>query len=115
MHLRRGPRTPRRAGQARNRTHRAGERTAPFALYCYIITVIWCALHGHRPHDAADHRRRTPWHTTKTEPSFADMTAKLRRFIIAARFSAAAPGRPTPDEIRAVQHAWAAAGTNDAP
>ena len=38
------------------------------------------------------------------------MAAKLRRVIIAARFSAARPGRPTDAEIRAVQQAWAQAG-----
>jgi hypothetical protein len=38
------------------------------------------------------------------------MTAKLRRVIIAARFSAVRPGRPTDAEIHAVQQAWAQAG-----
>jgi hypothetical protein len=38
------------------------------------------------------------------------MTAKLRRAIIAARFTANAPLRPTDAEIRAVQHTWAQAG-----
>ncbi|MER5753811.1 hypothetical protein [Streptomyces sp. NPDC002088] len=43
------------------------------------------------------------------------MTAKLRRVIIAARFSAVDPAQPTPDEIRAVQHAWATASANTTP
>ncbi|WP_327241645.1 hypothetical protein [Streptomyces sp. NBC_01320] len=38
------------------------------------------------------------------------MVAKLRRVIIAARFTPTRPGRPTDEEIRAVQQAWAAAG-----
>ncbi|MFI6358243.1 hypothetical protein ACIBJF_37780 [Streptomyces sp. NPDC050743] len=50
------------------------------------ITVVWCAVHGHHPSDAAVHRARAPWYTTKTDPSLADMLAKLRRVIIAARF-----------------------------
>lgn len=98
------------AGQARNRVRQAVERTTPFALYCYTIVVIWYALHGHAPADVADRREAQPWYTTKTEPAFADMTAKLRRVIIAARFSPIHAGRPTDAEIRTVQHAWAQAG-----
>jgi len=97
-------------GQARNRTENAVHRTVPFGLYCYTITVIWYTLHGHHPTDAADRREKAPWYTTKTEPSFADMAAKLRRVIIAARFSVIHPRRPTYAEIRAVQEAWAQAG-----
>jgi hypothetical protein len=37
------------------------------------------------------------------------MLIKLRRTLIAARFSAATPGQPTNDEIRSVTAAWAAA------
>jgi hypothetical protein len=90
-------------GQARNRTRDAVERTTPFALYCYTIVVIWYTLHGHHPADAADCRERQPWYTSKTEPAFADMAARLRRTIIAARFTANALLRPTDAEIRAVQ------------
>lgn len=98
------------AGQARNRVRQAVERTTPFALYCYTIVVIWYAAHGHAPADVAERRERQPWYTTKTEPAFADMIAKLRRVIIAARFSPAHAGRPTDPEIRTVQQAWAQAG-----
>lgn len=63
------------AGQARNRTRLAIERTTPFALYCYTIVIVWYPLHGHRPADVADHRERQPWNTTKAEPAFADLTA----------------------------------------
>ncbi|MEV5593779.1 hypothetical protein [Streptomyces sp. NPDC052496] len=101
------------AGQAQGRVRHAVERTLPFAMYSYTITVLWYVLHGHHPDAAAESRRRSPWYVTKTQPSFADMTAKLRRVIIAARISALDPAQPTDDEIRAVQHAWAAAGTND--
>ncbi|MFE7330091.1 hypothetical protein ACFU8W_35035 [Streptomyces sp. NPDC057565] len=96
-------------GQAHNRTRHAVERTVPFGLYCYTITVVWYALHGHHPSDAADHRERAPWYTTKTDPSLSDMVAKLRRTIIAARFLPNRPGQPTDQEIRAVQQAWTAA------
>jgi len=98
------------AGQARNRVRDAVERTTPFALYCYTIVVLWYTLHGHHPADAADRREAAPWYTSKAEPAFADMAAKLRRTIIAARFTAHTPLKPTDAEIRAVQHAWAQAG-----
>ncbi|WP_327243471.1 IS701 family transposase [Streptomyces sp. NBC_01320] len=97
-------------GQAQNRTRSAVERTVPFGLYCYTITVAWYALHGHHPRDVVERRERAPWYTTKAEPALSDMAAKLRRVIIAARFTPTRPGRPTDEEIRAVQQAWAAAG-----
>ncbi|MGX4695355.1 hypothetical protein [Streptomyces sp. JNUCC 63] len=89
---------------------RAVERTVLFSLYCYAITVVRYTLHGHHPRDAAERRERAPWCSTKADPSVADMAAKLRRVIIAARFSPICPGRPTDQEIRAVQQTWAAAG-----
>ncbi|MET8535085.1 hypothetical protein ABZV67_24970 [Streptomyces sp. NPDC005065] len=102
------------AGQAHNRTRAAVERTVPFGLYCYTITVAWYALHGHQPSDVAEHRERAPWYTTKSDPSLSDMVAKLRRVIIAARLMPTRPGQPTEQEIRTVQQAWAAASTNAA-
>ena len=96
-------------GQARNRIQRAVERTVPFGLYCYSITVIWYTLHGHHPADMADRRESVPWYATKSEPSFSDMAAKLRRVIIATRFLPITPGRPTDSEIRAFHQAWASA------
>jgi protein tyrosine phosphatase (PTP) superfamily phosphohydrolase (DUF442 family) len=49
---------------------------------------------------------------TKTHPAFSDITAKLRRTIIAARFMPIDAGQPTDTEIRAVQEAWAAASAD---
>jgi hypothetical protein len=40
------------------------------------------------------------------EPSTADMIAKLRRVLIAARYQPARPGEPTPAEIYAVRLVW---------
>ncbi len=71
------------AGQARNRTARAVERTIPFQFACQAIAVTWYATAGHDPADVDDHRARAPWYTTKAEPSTADMAAKLRRVLIA--------------------------------
>ena len=94
------------AGQARNRTARAVERTIPFQLACQAIATCWYATAGHDPADIEAHRARAPWYTTKTQPSTADMAATLRRVIIAARFKASRPDQPTPEEIRVIRLAW---------
>ena len=93
-------------GQARNRTARAVERTIPFQLACQAIATCWYATAGHDPADVADHRARAPWYASKTQPSTADMAAKLRRVIIAARFKASRPDQPTPEEISILRLAW---------
>ena len=94
------------AGQARNRTARAVERTVPFQLACQAIATCWYATAGHDPADVADRRARAPWYASKAEPSTADMAAKLRRVIIAARFKASRPDQPTPEEISVLRLAW---------
>jgi len=93
-------------GQARNRAARAVERTVPFQLACQAITTTWYATTGHDPADVEDHRARAPWYTTKVQPSTADMLAKLRRVVIAAKFRASHPDQPTPEEIHAIRLAW---------
>ena len=97
-------------GEARNRTRRAVERTVPFGLICFSVVTVWYALHGHAPDDVTGRRTRARWYTTKTEPSYDDMTVKLRRVIIAARFRSPCPEQATPQETRAVLAAWAAPG-----
>jgi hypothetical protein len=96
-------------GQARNRVRKAVERTVPFGLLTMSIVIIWYLEHGHHPADVTERRTESPWYTTKTEPAFEDMLTKLRRTLIAARFSPTRPAQPTPEEILAVQQAWAAA------
>ena len=51
-------------------------------------------------------RTRAPWYHSKTQPSTADMAAKLRRVIIAARFKPSRPDQPTCEEIHAIRLAW---------
>jgi hypothetical protein len=97
-------------GQARNRTARAVERTIPFMLACQALAVCWYATAGHHPADTKARRLDAPWYTTKTEPSTADMTAKLRRVIIAARFKRLYADQPQPEEIHAIRLAWEDAG-----
>jgi hypothetical protein len=94
------------AGQARNRTAAAVERTIPFQLTCQALTAIWYAAAGHDPADIDDRRARAPWYRTKIEPATADMAAKLRRVVIAARFKPSHPEQPTPEEIHAIRLAW---------
>ena len=62
-------------GEARNRTRRAVEQTLPFGLICFSVVTVWYALHGHTPDDVTGHRARARWYTTKTEPSYDDMTS----------------------------------------
>jgi hypothetical protein len=94
------------AGQARNRLAAAVHRTLPFTLVCQSLAVLWYATAGHHPGDVAGHRARAPWYRTKAEPSTADMIAKLRRVLIAAKYRPAHPGEPTPEEFHAVWLAW---------
>ncbi|MGH2867928.1 MAG: IS701 family transposase, partial [Solirubrobacteraceae bacterium] len=96
-------------GEARNRTEQAVKRTAPFGLLCMSLTITWYALHGHSPTDVAEHRARAPWYRTKTNPSTADMLAKLRRTIIAAQYSPGPLRDPYRQKINAIQQALAAA------
>jgi hypothetical protein len=93
-------------GQARNRTAGAVERTVPFMLACQATAVCWYATAGHHTADAEARRLAAPWYTTKAEPSTADMTAKLRRVIIAAKFKRVCADQPGPAEIHAIRLAW---------
>ena len=94
------------AGQARNRLAAAVRRTVPFALVAQSLTMLWYATAGHHPDDVTAHRERAPWYTTKSQPSTADMIAKLRRVLIATRFQATHPHQPTPEEIHTLRLAW---------
>jgi len=98
------------AGQARNRTARAVERAIPFMLACQALAVCWYATAGHHPADTAARRLLAPWYTAKTEPSTADMAAKLRRVLIAARFKRTSTDQAKPEEIHAIRLAWEDAG-----
>ena len=70
------------------------------------ITTLWYATAGHDPADIEDRRAAAPWYRSKTRPATADMAAKLRRVIIAARFKATRPDQPTPQEMHAIRLAW---------
>jgi hypothetical protein len=59
-------------------SRRAVERTAPLAMLLYSLVVLWFTREGHRSWHPLD----CPWYTSKTEPSFADMLATLRRLSV---------------------------------
>lgn len=58
-----------------NRLEHAVQRTAPFGLVMYSVTVLWFHQEGH-PHVRYPER---PWYRDKHEPSFSDMLSTLRR------------------------------------
>jgi DDE superfamily endonuclease len=97
------------AGEARNRTRLAVERTVPFGMLARTLIVLWYARYGYDQADIDARRADQPWYDEKSEPAFEDMLIKLRRTLIAARFSVVGPAQPTTGEIRAVTSAWAAA------
>src|SRR5215471_5215160 len=79
------------AGEARNRTRRAVERTVPFALIVSTLITLWYARHADQP-----------WYTAKTAPAFEDMLTQLRRTLITARISQGSQANPTPEQTRHV-------------
>jgi hypothetical protein len=96
-------------GQARNRLPKAVQRTVPFGMLVQSLVIAWYALHGYHPNDVTMRRHAEPWYEAKTEPSFEDMLAKLRKTLIAARFSTIRPGHTDPNLLRDYALACAAA------
>jgi DDE superfamily endonuclease len=96
-------------GQARNRVQRAVERTVPFGFLTQTLVIVWYALFGYHPDDLVSRHAAEPWYDQKTEPAFEDMLTKLRRTLIAARFTTTTPNRPDPNIIRDYELACAAA------
>ena len=68
---------PRSSDAAANRVEHAVHRTAPMALWCDSLTVIWYAQWSKRRKPLPMQAGR--WQRGKTAPSFADMLATLRR------------------------------------
>ena len=97
------------AGEARNRTRRAVERTVPFALLVHTLVINWYARHGHHRARITARRHAQPWYGAKTEPAFEDMLTQLRRVLITARISKGSAAHPTPEQTQAVLAAWHAA------
>jgi DDE superfamily endonuclease len=96
-------------GQARNRLPQAVRRTVPFGMLVQSLVIVWYTVSGYHPDDMDLRRQAEPWYDLKAEPSFEDMLAKLRKAIIAARFSAVRPGHADPEILRDYALACAAA------
>ena len=92
------------AGDACNRVTAAVERTVPFGFLVQSLLICWYARYAYDPADVARRRMLCPWYTTKTEPSTADMLARLRREFLTALFPAIRPGQTPPGQIP--DHAW---------
>ena len=71
-------------------SRRAVERTAPLAMLLYSLIVLWFAGEGHRDWRPLD----CPWYVSKTDPSFADMLATLRKLTIRRQVSSLAVRGP---------------------
>jgi hypothetical protein len=67
------------AGEGRNRTRLAAERTVPFGMLVHTLIVVWYVRHGYDQADIDARRADQPWYGDKTEPAFEDMLIKLRR------------------------------------
>lgn len=70
---------------------RAVEHTVPLIFAAYGIVLAWYLANGQPAQDVARARRTRPWDTEKSEPSYADMLAALRRTLWTSRISANAP------------------------
>ena len=67
------------------RGEKAVTRTVPFILTLYGLVVLRYFANGSAREDINRARRRCPWYREKSEPSFGDMLAALRRHLWAER------------------------------
>lgn len=88
-------------GQARNRVPGAVERTVPFGFLVKSLVIVWYAIYGYHPDDLAGRHA--------AEPASEDMLAKLRRTLVAARFTGVRPAQPDLHNYRDFELACAAA------
>jgi hypothetical protein len=65
-------------------SEQAVQRSAPMAMLLYTLIIHWYALEGRH------HQRLSilPWYTHKSQASFADMLATLKRLSLRQRISA---------------------------
>jgi len=69
----------------RERGEKAVIHTVPFVLTIYALVILWYFYNGSAQEDVERARRRAPWYREKTEPSFGDMLAAVRRRLWAER------------------------------
>lgn len=83
----------------------AATRTVPFVLTTYAIVVLWYLANGNAQEDVERVRRRAPWYRHKTQPSFGDMLAALRRHLWAKRNISESSAQQGSAKIDAVSNA----------
>ena len=71
-----------------NRGRRAVERTVPFIWTLYGIVVVWYLREDRWKDDVKALKKRSPWYSSKTTPSFQDMVEALRVETLARRLLA---------------------------
>ena len=91
-------------GDACNRAEKPVQRTVPFGFLIQALLIIWYARWAWDPADIDRRRQLCPWYRTKTEPSAADMLARLRREFLKARFPPTAQATAT--TIKSTTGVW---------
>ena len=71
-----------------NRGRRTVERTVPFIWTLYGIVTVWYLREDRWKDDVMELRKRSPWYSSKTTPSFQDMVEALRVETLAHRLLA---------------------------
>ncbi len=93
----------------KERGAKATTRTVPFILTIYAVVVLWYLAYGTAQDDVERARRRAPWYRDKSEPSFADMLAALRRHLWAERNFSAPSNKQGSSKINAALLDWVCA------
>ena len=71
-----------------NRGRRTVERTVPFIWTLYGIVTVWYLREDRWKDYVMELRKRSPWYSSKTTPSFQDMVEALRVETLARRLLA---------------------------
>jgi hypothetical protein len=93
----------------KERGAKAATRTVPFILTIYAVVVLWYLACGTARDDVERARRRAPWYRNKTEPSFGDMLAALRRHLWTERNFSAPSNKQGSSKINAALLEWVCA------
>jgi len=89
-----------------DRGRMAVERTLPLAFAAYAVLVIWYLRHGEPAVAVRQAKIEAPWHTKKSEPSFEDMLATLRRELWVRRLSVHPALRRVREKLRELLPRW---------
>jgi hypothetical protein len=95
-----GPQPHKKRGQ------KAASRTVPFILTLYSLVVLWYFGNGSVHEDVNRARKTSPWYREKSEPSFGDMLAALRRHLWAIRNFSEPSTEQDAEKLNAVLLDW---------